>query len=135
MSMTVAQLEAAKARFGELLVEQDKRIERMKAQGDFINYAKLDKIIIGVCGGDGIGPAITGQAQSAFCPLCSHKSDWALFPSLTPAIDFLNGIHIHCRQVDSAAEFVVLNNLHQLGICHYGDPAPIILPIHQLLNA
>ena len=63
MSMTVAQLEAAKARFGELLVEQDKRIERMKAQGDFINYAKLDKIIIGVCGGDGIGPAITGQAQ------------------------------------------------------------------------
>ena len=31
MSMTVAQLEAAKARFGELLVEQDKRIERMKA--------------------------------------------------------------------------------------------------------
>ncbi len=63
MSMTVAQLEAAKARFGELLVEQDKRIERMKAQGDFINYAELDKIIIGVCGGDGIGPAITGQAQ------------------------------------------------------------------------
>ena len=54
MSMTVAQLEAAKARFGELLVEQDKRIERMKAQGDFINYAKLDKIIIGVCGGDGM---------------------------------------------------------------------------------
>ena len=35
----------------------------MKAQGDFVNYAELDKIIIGVCGGDGIGPAITGQAQ------------------------------------------------------------------------
>ena len=63
MSMTMEQLEAAKQRFGELLIEQDKRVERMKAQGDFIDYKTLDKIVIGVCGGDGIGPAITGQAQ------------------------------------------------------------------------
>lgn len=35
----------------------------MKQQKDFINYAELDKIIIGVVGGDGIGPAITAQAQ------------------------------------------------------------------------
>jgi isocitrate dehydrogenase (NAD+) len=35
----------------------------MKTQGDFISYDELDQIVIGVCGGDGIGPAITGQAQ------------------------------------------------------------------------
>jgi isocitrate dehydrogenase (NAD+) len=35
----------------------------MKGQGDFIDYKSLDQIIIGVCGGDGIGPAITAQAQ------------------------------------------------------------------------
>lgn len=58
-----AQIEAAKEKFGKLLEEQLKRIEKMKAQGDFLNYKALDKIIIGVCGGDGIGPAITGQAQ------------------------------------------------------------------------
>jgi isocitrate dehydrogenase (NAD+) len=58
-----AQIEAAKEKFGKLLEEQLKRVENMKAQGDFVNYKKLDKIIIGVCGGDGIGPAITGQAQ------------------------------------------------------------------------
>jgi isocitrate dehydrogenase (NAD+) len=56
-------IEAAKERFGQLLMEQLKRVEAMKAQGDFIDYKALDKIIIGVCGGDGIGPAITGQAQ------------------------------------------------------------------------
>lgn len=57
------QIEAAKEKFGQLLEEQLKRVEMMKAEGDFIDYQKLDKIIIGICGGDGIGPAITAQAQ------------------------------------------------------------------------
>jgi len=56
-------IEAAKEKFGELLIQQLKRVEEMKAQGDFIDYKTLDKIVIGVCGGDGIGPAITAQAQ------------------------------------------------------------------------
>ena len=56
-------IEAAKEKFGILLEEQLVRVERMKNEPDFIDYSKLDKIIIGVTGGDGIGPAITGQAQ------------------------------------------------------------------------
>ena len=56
-------IEAAKERFGQLLAEQLKRVEEMKAQGGFLDYKTLDRIIIGVCGGDGIGPAITSQAQ------------------------------------------------------------------------
>jgi isocitrate dehydrogenase (NAD+) len=61
--ISAEKIEAAKERFGKLLEEQLKRVEEMKAQGDFIDYKALDKIIVGVCGGDGIGPAITGQAQ------------------------------------------------------------------------
>ena len=57
-----ASIEAAKEKFGKLLEEQLKRVEEMKTQGDFTDYSKLDKIVIGVCGGDGIGPAITSQA-------------------------------------------------------------------------
>lgn len=57
------QIAAAKEAFGKLLEDQLKRVEEMKAQGDFVNYAALDTIKIGVCGGDGIGPAITAQAQ------------------------------------------------------------------------
>ena len=56
-------IEDAKEKFGALLEEQLQRVDRMKAENDFIDYSKLDKIIIGVVGGDGIGPAITAQAQ------------------------------------------------------------------------
>lgn len=61
--ISTERLEAAKEKFGQLLLEQSKRVEDMKAQGDFVDYKTLDQIIIGVCGGDGIGPAITSQAQ------------------------------------------------------------------------
>lgn len=56
------EIEAAKEQFGKLLEKQLKRVDAMKLQGDFIDYKKLDKIIIGVCGGDGIGPRITHEA-------------------------------------------------------------------------
>jgi len=56
------EIEAAKEQFGKLLEKQLKRVEAMKLQGDFIDYSKLDKIVIGVCGGDGIGPRITHEA-------------------------------------------------------------------------
>lgn len=49
--------------FEAIVVEQKARVIAMKEQADFIDYKSLDKIIIGVVGGDGIGPTITGQAQ------------------------------------------------------------------------
>jgi len=49
--------------FEKIVTEQLARIERLKEGQDFIDYQSLDKIIIGVIGGDGIGPAITGQAH------------------------------------------------------------------------
>lgn len=48
--------------FEKIVQGQLARVERMKDE-EFIQYEALDKIIIGVIGGDGIGPAITGQAQ------------------------------------------------------------------------
>ena len=53
----------AKEKFGKILEEQLKRVERMNATKDPIDFDKLDKIIIGVAGGDGIGPAITEQGS------------------------------------------------------------------------
>lgn len=54
----------ATQKFAAIIEKQLARIETMKAQKDFIDYKALDTIIIGVCGGDGIGPAITRAAQS-----------------------------------------------------------------------
>jgi len=49
-------------KFAELIKSQLERNERIKAQKEFTDYSKLDKIIIGVAAGDGIGPAITAEA-------------------------------------------------------------------------
>lgn len=66
-------IQAAKEKFGKLLEEQLARVEVMKEQADFVSYKELDKIIIGVCGGDGIGPAITGQTQRVLEFLLSEE--------------------------------------------------------------
>jgi len=56
-------LDEACAKFRKILEQQLTRVENMKAQGDFVDYASLDNIRIGVCGGDGIGPTITAEAR------------------------------------------------------------------------
>lgn len=55
-------ISAALAAYEKLLTEQLERNERIKETKDFVDFKKLDKIIIGVCGGDGIGPVITNEA-------------------------------------------------------------------------
>ncbi len=56
-------IQSASSKFAAIIEKQLARIEQMKAQKDFIDYSALDTIIIGICGGDGIGPAITKAAQ------------------------------------------------------------------------
>ena len=56
-------LDEACAKFRKILEDQLTRVENMKAQGDFVDYASLKTIRIGVCGGDGIGPTITAEAR------------------------------------------------------------------------
>ena len=58
-----AQLQVACEKFKKVLEGQLKRVEMMKSQGDFVDYASLPCIRIGVCGGDGIGPTISAQAR------------------------------------------------------------------------
>lgn len=53
----------AKEHFGKLLETQLKRVESMKKSKEWIDYAKLKPIKIGVLGGDGIGPFIAEEAQ------------------------------------------------------------------------
>ena len=113
-------IELAKERFGQLLEEQLKRVENMKAQGDFIDYKSLDQIIIGVCGGDGIGPAITAQAERVLKYLL--KDDVA-----SGRIVFRNieGLTIERRAEENAAIMAVLEEIKK---CHVIQNA---LPQHQ----
>ncbi|MCW4037205.1 MAG: isocitrate/isopropylmalate family dehydrogenase [Candidatus Bathyarchaeota archaeon] len=56
-------IERAKQHFGDLLVEQLARVEAMKAAEDWIDYTQVQPIIIGIVGGDGIGPMICHHAE------------------------------------------------------------------------
>lgn len=61
MTQTEA-IEKAKEHFEKLLVAQLKRVDQMKAGEGWADYSKIKPIIIGVVGGDGIGPYITKEA-------------------------------------------------------------------------
>lgn len=53
----------AVSHFEKLLREQIARQKKMENDSGAINYGTLDKIVIGVCGGDGIGPIISSEAE------------------------------------------------------------------------
>lgn len=52
----------AQERFGELIRSEFGRIERMKADNGAKDFGSLDKIVVGILPGDGIGPIIMEQA-------------------------------------------------------------------------
>ena len=56
------QIKAAVASFEALIREQLERNEKIKATKEFTDFDNLDKIVIGICGGDGIGPIITKES-------------------------------------------------------------------------
>ncbi len=56
-------INSAVEQFRTLLTEQIARQQRMAADKSFTDYKSLDKIIIGVCGGDGIGPIISAESN------------------------------------------------------------------------
>ncbi|MDR1691042.1 MAG: isocitrate/isopropylmalate dehydrogenase family protein [Candidatus Methanoplasma sp.] len=66
-------IKAAQERYGELLRQQLNRVENLKKEGDWTDYSKLDKLIVGVCGGDGIGPYICASAQKVMEFLLADK--------------------------------------------------------------
>ncbi len=114
-------IEEAKEKFGKLLLEQLQRVEVMKAQGDFVNYKSLDNIIIGVCGGDGIGPAITSQAQRVLEYLLQDdmKAGKVTFRTI-------EGLTIERRAQENAA--IPAEVLEELKECHVILKGPTTTP-------
>ncbi|MCR5522850.1 MAG: isocitrate/isopropylmalate dehydrogenase family protein [Clostridia bacterium] len=73
--MTEEQLKNALEKIEALIREQNERSENIKKEGDFIDFDKLDKLTIGVCGGDGIGPIITNEAARVLAFLLKDDVD------------------------------------------------------------
>ncbi len=119
--MTAEKISAAKEAFGKLLEEQLKRVEVMKAQGDFLDYKSLDQIIIGVCGGDGIGPAITNQAQRILEFLLKDE-----VAAGKVAFKVIDGLTIERRAAEMAA--IPAEVLTELKKCHAILKGPTTTP-------
>lgn len=56
------EIAAAQEKFAELIKSEFERIERMKQDKEVKDFSKLEKIVVGVLPGDGIGPIIMKQA-------------------------------------------------------------------------
>jgi len=57
-------IERAKEQFGKVLEEQLARVDRLKSEPDWIDYNQEKPIIVGMLGGDGIGPFISAESQT-----------------------------------------------------------------------
>ncbi len=56
-------IEIAKEHFGTILEQQLARVETLKIDQNWIDYTTVQPIIIGILGGDGIGPFISAETQ------------------------------------------------------------------------
>lgn len=61
--------------FGALIQEEYERIKRMKSTTEVTDFGKLNKIIIGILPGDGIGPIIMEQALRVLKKLVRGEID------------------------------------------------------------
>lgn len=57
------QIQTALEKYKILLQGQLERVEKINASKEPIDYSTLDNIVIGLCGGDGIGPIITAESE------------------------------------------------------------------------
>jgi len=66
-------IERAKEHFGRLLEEQLARVDEIKKGEPAPDFVTLKPIIIGVCGGDGIGPFISAEAERVLRQLLAEE--------------------------------------------------------------
>lgn len=114
-------IKAAAEHFAKIMAEQLERVERMKKDADFIDYDSLDKIIVGVCGGDGIGPIISREAARVVEYLL--KDDVA---SGRIEIRYIDGLTIENRVACNKA--IPDDVLEELKQCHVILKGPTTTP-------
>ena len=114
-------LERAKEHFAGLIQEQLARIERMKKEEEWVDYAASTPIIIGVCGGDGIGPYISREAQRVLEFLLAREIE-----SGKVTFRIIEGLTIENRAAQNKA--IPDDVLEQIKQCHVILKGPTTTP-------
>lgn len=119
--MNETSIKKATEAFEKLLREQLERNEQIKSVKEFTDYAALDKIIIGVCGGDGIGPVITKEAARVLSFLLKDKIEEGKIE-----IRFIDGLTIENRI--EKMQPIPDDVLEELKACHVILKGPTTTP-------
>ena len=114
-------IEAAKEHFGKVLEGQLERVERLKVEEGWTDFKNVSPIVIGVLGGDGIGPAIVAEAQRVMEHLLKEQVDSGNVEFRT-----IEGLTIENR----AAQLTALpdNVLEEIKKCHVTLKGPTHTP-------
>lgn len=116
-----AQIQAATEKFQAMLRGQLERVERINASRETIDYASLDKLIIGVCGGDGIGPVITEASASVLRLLLADE-----IAAGRVELRNIDGLTIENRAAQNKA--IPDDVMEQLKACHVILKGPTTTP-------
>lgn len=65
----------AQEHFGKVFEEQLERVERLKREEPWQDFSKIKPVVIGILGGDGIGPTISAEAQRILERLLNPQAD------------------------------------------------------------
>lgn len=115
------QIKTAVEKFEALIRKQQERAERIRAEKEYTDYKKLDKLIIGVCGGDGIGPVITNEAARVLEFLLRDEVEAGKVEFRT-----INGLTIENRA--AAGKAIPDDVLAELKKCHVILKGPTTTP-------
>jgi len=114
-------VEKAKEHFGKLIEQQLKYVEKMLAGADWVDYSKVKPIIVGVVGGDGIGPFITREAVRVL--------EYLLKDELAQGIVELRQIEgLTIEERAKAMKALPDNALEELRKCHVLLKGPLTTP-------
>ena len=115
------QIASAAEKFSELMRAQLDRVDQINAAGEFTDFSKLDKIIIGVCGGDGIGPMIASVSRSVLEFLLSGEAKLGKVEFKT-----IEGLTLEARLAQNTP--IPKDVLEELKTCHVILKAPTETP-------
>ena len=114
-------IEAAKEHFGQVVAQQLERVERLKNEPDWVDYSSVSPIVVGMLGGDGIGPSISAETQTVLEHLLRDEVD-------TGKVEFkvIDGLTIEKRaeQMQSIPDDV----LAEIKDCHVTLKGPTHTP-------
>lgn len=114
-------IDSAVAQFRELLTQQIARADKMAQDNEKVDFATLPVIKIGVCGGDGIGPIITNEAERLINFLLANE-----IASGKVKIRKIDGLTIENRLEKNQA--VPTEVLEQIKECHVLLKGPTTTP-------